>query len=187
MGRRGEVFTRKIFVKEGEKTYFFNIKENRYGEIFLNLVESSKRDSGEFMRKSIMVYKEDFHAFQEGFRVSLDYLRGDRRENFSLEKGEEQGRRKYHFSVKWNKFKWGSLFVSEERLGTTPDNNNNSLLVDERDMDDFLKGYFTVIQRFQDMINQKGSREQNLPKKKVQIKNSSPKKESRRRIVVRKT
>ena len=141
MGHRGEIFTRKIFVKDGEKTYFFNIKENRYGDRFLNLVESSKREGGPFRRNSIMVYREDFSPFMEGFSQSCEHLKKKDKTPFSLSKGEESGRRTFHFSVKWNKFGWGSIFVSEEREGYTSELHNEMILVDERDLEDFLKGY----------------------------------------------
>jgi len=29
MGKRGEVFTTRLFIDEGRKTFFFNVKENR--------------------------------------------------------------------------------------------------------------------------------------------------------------
>ena len=141
MGHRGEIFTRKIFVKDGEKTYFFNIKENRYGDKFLNLVESSKREGGPFKRNSIMVYREDLPSFMEGFSEACEHLHKKDKTQLSLAKGEESGRRTFHFSVKWNKFGWGSIFISEERSDYTSELHNEMILIDERDMEDFLKGY----------------------------------------------
>ncbi len=141
MGHRGEIFTRKIFVKDGEKTYFFNIKENRYGNKFLNLVESSKREGGPFKRNSIMVYREDLPSFMEGFSEACEHLNKKEKTQLSLSKGEESGRRTFHFSVKWNKFGWGSIFISEERSDYTSELHNEMILIDERDMEDFLKGY----------------------------------------------
>ena len=150
MGHRGEIFTRKIFVKDGEKTYFFNIKENRYGDRFLNLVESSKREGGPFKRNSIMVYREDLTAFMEGFSQSCEHLKKKDKTKFTLSKGEETGRRTFHFSVKWNKFGWGSIFVSEERADYTSELHNEMILVDERDLEDFLKGYVPAMSKLRE-------------------------------------
>ena len=40
MGLRGEIFSWRNTI--GRRTYFFNVKENRTGDVFLNLVESKK-------------------------------------------------------------------------------------------------------------------------------------------------
>jgi glycerol kinase len=40
MGTRGEVFSSKA--STAKRTYFFNVKENRLGDVFLNIVESKK-------------------------------------------------------------------------------------------------------------------------------------------------
>jgi hypothetical protein len=141
MGRRGEIFTRKIFVKDGDKTYFFNIKENRYGDKFLNLVESSKKETEMFVRNSIMIYQEDLAPFMEGFTLSRNHLKKRDKTKLSLSRGNETGRRTFHFSVKWNKFGWGSIFISEERGDQGSELHNEMILIDERDMEDFLKGY----------------------------------------------
>ncbi len=151
MGRRGEIFTRKIFVKEGEKTYFFNIKENRYGDKFLNIVESSKKDTEVFIRNSIMIYKEDLDPFMEGFTLSQQHLQKRDKTKLSLSRGLESGRRTFHFSVKWNKFGWGSIFISEERAEHTAELRNEMILIDERDLEDFLKGYVPAMAKLKNL------------------------------------
>ena len=62
MGQRGEIFSTRLFVDEGQKTFFFNIKENRYGDTYLNIVESRKTDRG-FVRSSIVVFAENLEKF----------------------------------------------------------------------------------------------------------------------------
>ena len=37
MGERGEVFSTKLI--NNDRTYFFNVKENVYGDLYLNIVE----------------------------------------------------------------------------------------------------------------------------------------------------
>ncbi|MDC7221483.1 MAG: DUF3276 family protein [Spirochaetales bacterium] len=151
MGHRGEIFTRKIYVKDGEKTYFFNIKENRYGDRFLNMVESSKKkEGGDFVRNSIMIYQEDLIPFMDGFSLSRTHLDKRDKTMLSLSKAKEGGRRTFHFSVKWNKFGWGSIFISEERADHVSERRNETILIDERDLEDFLKGYEPAMSRLRE-------------------------------------
>ena len=42
MGERGEVFSSKLV--KNDRTYFFNVKENIYGDLYLNVVESRPTD-----------------------------------------------------------------------------------------------------------------------------------------------
>ena len=42
MGVRGELFTNEIYLDN--RSYFFNVKETRTGDIFLQVVESKNRD-----------------------------------------------------------------------------------------------------------------------------------------------
>jgi glycerol kinase len=90
MGTRGEVFSSKA--NTAKRTYFFNVKENRTGDVFLNIVESKKSRmppgaaarmppgaaAGEeqFERRSVIVFKEDLAAFLEGFEAALKYIKG---------------------------------------------------------------------------------------------------------------
>jgi hypothetical protein len=69
MGARGEVFSTKIQLPN--RTYFFNVKENRFGDIYLNLVESKNKESGGFERQSIVVFADDTQQFLNGFDEAL--------------------------------------------------------------------------------------------------------------------
>ncbi|OHD13794.1 MAG: DNA-binding protein [Spirochaetes bacterium GWB1_48_6] len=74
MGMRGEVFSTKKIA--GKRTYFFNIKENRHGDLFLNMVESKKDPDGtSFERHSMIVFKEDMGPFIEGFEEAVAFLK----------------------------------------------------------------------------------------------------------------
>jgi len=76
MGTRGEVFSSKA--STAKRTYFFNVKENRTGDVFLNIVESSRRSGAEdqFERRSVIVFKEDLAAFLEGFDAAVRFIKG---------------------------------------------------------------------------------------------------------------
>jgi hypothetical protein len=72
MGLRGEVFTTRV--KSGKRTYFFNVKENRNGDLFLNIVESKKHNDHDFERHSIIIFKEDMDPFKENFMQAVNYM-----------------------------------------------------------------------------------------------------------------
>ncbi|MEE8592449.1 MAG: DUF3276 family protein [Spirochaetia bacterium] len=73
MGSRGEVFSTRITA--GKRTYFFNVKENRNGDMFLNLVESKKHEESDFERHSIIVFQEDLENFLAGFHQAVEFIR----------------------------------------------------------------------------------------------------------------
>jgi hypothetical protein len=75
MGLRGEVFSTKLVTND--RTYFFNVKENVYGDLFLNIVESKGTEggSGKFIRQSVVVYQEDLGEFIKEFQKSLDFIK----------------------------------------------------------------------------------------------------------------
>ena len=78
MGIRGEVFSTKT--STGKRTYFFNIKENRHGDLFLNMVESKKQLDSSFERHSMVVFEEDLETFMEGLTQAVEFLRKDKKE-----------------------------------------------------------------------------------------------------------
>ncbi len=73
MGLRGEIFSSKA--KSGKRTYFFNVKENRHGDLFLNIVESKKHTDSEFERHSVIVFNEDMESFLDGFQKAVQYIK----------------------------------------------------------------------------------------------------------------
>jgi hypothetical protein len=72
MGIRGEIFSTAVGLQN--RTYFFNVKENRLGDLYLNIVESKNRDSGGFERQSVILFAEDLPEFLKGFEESLRVL-----------------------------------------------------------------------------------------------------------------
>jgi len=76
MGIRGEVFSTKT--STGKRTYFFNIKENRHGDLFLNMVESKKQLDSSFERHSMVVFEEDLETFMAGLTQAVEFLRKDK-------------------------------------------------------------------------------------------------------------
>ena len=72
MGVRGEVFSTKVTLHN--RTYFFNVKENRLGDLYLNIVESKNRDEGGFERQSVILFADDLQDFLQGFDEALKVL-----------------------------------------------------------------------------------------------------------------
>lgn len=75
MGQRGEVFSWRITSSNDKRTYFFNLKENRTGDLYVTVVESKKHGETDFERRQIIVFEEDFIAFQNGMERVFDFAR----------------------------------------------------------------------------------------------------------------
>jgi len=78
MGLRGEIFSTRVILQN--RTYFFNVKENRVGDLYLNIVESKNRETGGFDRQSVILFAEDLQEFLKGFDESLRVLEKETRE-----------------------------------------------------------------------------------------------------------
>jgi len=72
MGVRGEIFSSRIILPN--RTYFFNVKENRLGDLYLNIVESKNRETGGFDRQSVILFADDLQEFLKGFDESLKVM-----------------------------------------------------------------------------------------------------------------
>ena len=88
MGLRGELFSTRVILPN--RTYFFNVKENRMGDLYLNIVESKNRDDGGFDRQSVILFADDLQEFLKGFDESLRIMEKEVRER------KKQGRAAAH-------------------------------------------------------------------------------------------
>jgi hypothetical protein len=102
MGLRGENFSTRVALQN--RTYFFNVKENRLGDLYLNIVESKNRESGGFERQSVILFADDLTEFLKGFDESLRVLEKAVREQRKSaprkdrDAGRERGRDSEHGS-----------------------------------------------------------------------------------------
>jgi len=62
MSSRGELYSTRV--DSENRTYFFNIKENRKGDMFLTIVESNNKNN-KFERYQVMVYEDTLAPFME--------------------------------------------------------------------------------------------------------------------------
>ena len=78
MGVRGELFTTQVVLDN--RSYFFNVKENRTGDVFLQIVESKSRNGEDFDRHAICIFAEDMQKFFKGLDDSVSFIDKDRKE-----------------------------------------------------------------------------------------------------------
>jgi hypothetical protein len=90
MGVRGEIFSTKVALQN--RTYFFNVKENRLGDLYLNIVESKNKETGGFDRQSVILFADDLQEFLSGFDESLRVLEKAVREQKRNAAGPKPGR-----------------------------------------------------------------------------------------------
>jgi hypothetical protein len=77
MGVRGELFTTDVQLDN--RTYFFNVKENRTGDVFLQVVESKNTEGAGFDRHAIVVFEDDMQKFLQGLENTLKFVEKNRK------------------------------------------------------------------------------------------------------------
>ncbi len=83
MGIRGELYTTQVTLTN--RSYFFNVKENRTGDVFLQIVESKNGKEGiERDRHQIAVFEEDMQKFFSGLDDSLKFIQKNKKERDKL-------------------------------------------------------------------------------------------------------
>lgn len=71
-------------VKAGKRVYYFDVKRDRRGEMYVSLTESKRlKDAGEdarpvFEKHKIFLYQEDMENFKAAFLEALDYVEGQK-------------------------------------------------------------------------------------------------------------
>ncbi len=88
---RHEIFS--DVVRAGRRTYFFDVKKTRKGDLYLTITESKKvydNDEGSFHfeKHKLFLYKEDFDKFSDALTQSVGFIQ----ENVGdfLEDGEQE-------------------------------------------------------------------------------------------------
>ena len=145
MGQRGEIFTTKVYAANGKKTFFFNVKENRYRDLFLNIVETKKKGESSFERHSMVIYKEDIHNFLNRFGDSLKLLTQGK-ESAESEFAADSGKRKYSFYVRRNKIGEYFLNITESRKDEDLMYQNESIRIFREQAADFQRGFDKAVE-----------------------------------------
>lgn len=85
MGLRGELFSTRA--SSEKRNYFFNVKENRRGDMFLNIVESKRaEDAVEVDRHQIVVYQEELEDFYNALTEAVEHIKSRRWQGFRQER-----------------------------------------------------------------------------------------------------
>lgn len=95
MGIRGELYTTQVLLDN--RSYFFNVKENRAGDVFLQVVESKKGDGSDFDRHQIAIFAEDMQKFLQGLDEALQFVEKDRKEKAKI-KAEKKAAKEARFA-----------------------------------------------------------------------------------------
>ncbi|MDA3912529.1 MAG: DUF3276 family protein [Bacteroidales bacterium] len=73
---RQEIFSN--VVRAGRRTYFFDVKKTRKGDLYLTITESKKMFDKEgafhFEKHKLFLYKEDFDKFTESLNNSVNFI-----------------------------------------------------------------------------------------------------------------
>lgn len=110
MGARGELYTTQITLEN--RAYFFNVKENRTGDVFLQVVESKSRDGGDFDRHQIAIFAEDMQEFLQGLDKSLSFIEKERKRRAKIAR-EKKAEKEAKYGKK--------VYVKKEEEGRKPD------------------------------------------------------------------
>ena len=73
-------------VRAGKRTYFFDVKSTRGGDLFLTITESRKRVGmdgvARFEKNKIYLYKEDFDKYADGLNDVIEFVKTNRPDYF---------------------------------------------------------------------------------------------------------
>ena len=92
MGARGELFTTQVTLDN--RSYFFNVKENRTGDVFLQIVESKSKEGGDFDRHQIAIFAEDMQKVFQGMEKSLNFIEKDRKNRQKIAREKKEAKEK---------------------------------------------------------------------------------------------
>ncbi|MCR5495851.1 MAG: DUF3276 family protein [Treponema sp.] len=98
MGARGELFTTEVYLDN--RSYFFNVKENRTGDVFLQIVESKSRDGADGERHQIAIFADDMQKFLQGMDRSLNFVEKDRKERAKIKAAKKVEKAKKVYRLK---------------------------------------------------------------------------------------
>ena len=98
MGARGELFTTEVYLDN--RSYFFNVKENRNGDVFLQIVESKNKEGIDADRHQIAVFADDMQKFLQGVDRSLNFIEKDRKQRAKLQAAKKAERAKKIYRIK---------------------------------------------------------------------------------------
>jgi hypothetical protein len=100
------------------RTYFFNVKENRMGDLYLNIVESKNKETGGFDRQSVILFADDLQEFLKGFDESLRVMEKAVRDKRRKGQGEKSESAETPAKQKTHSPKAAKRVVVKKKKGT---------------------------------------------------------------------
>ena len=95
---RGELYTTHVTLDN--RSYFFNVKENRNKDVFLQIVESKPAEFGnDGERRAIVVFADTMKDFLLGLDNSLKFIEKEQKERSKI-KAERKAEREAKFASK---------------------------------------------------------------------------------------
>lgn len=113
MSIRGELYTTEVVLDN--RSYFFNVKENRNGDIFLQIVESKKGDGADFDRLQISIFQEDMQKVLGGLDSALRFIEKEQK-NRKKAKAEKKAQKAEKYSGKSEKRVYRKKGEEDKRL-----------------------------------------------------------------------
>ncbi len=75
MGVRGELYSEKLTVADGKRSYFFNVKQNRNGDHFIVIAENVFKFDDRVDRQQIVVYEEHLDDFRYALNKAITMMK----------------------------------------------------------------------------------------------------------------
>jgi hypothetical protein len=94
---RGELFTTKVMMEN--RNYFFNVKENRAGDVFLQIVESKIKNGEDVERRDIVLFADNVRDFCRGLDEALGFVERDRRDRSRAARVAKAAKEKEHAAL----------------------------------------------------------------------------------------
>ncbi len=83
-----------VSIRAGKRTYFFDVKSTRQGDLYLTITESKKvfdyDGNSHFEKHKVFLYKEDFGKFIDGYDQAVAYIKEHKPEYFRELPEDEQ-------------------------------------------------------------------------------------------------
>jgi Protein of unknown function (DUF3276) len=149
MGERGEIDSSAIYTQHGQKTYFINVKENRYRDLFLVIAESVKNEGGTFDRFALNVFEEDLKFFEthlEKAEKLIEELEAkgpgnkDTPDAWAIKSSSGTGERYFRFSVS-KRARMIQLTIAEKKMGEPNDGFARTIRIDGDSIGSVIRQY----------------------------------------------
>lgn len=155
MGERGELDSAVIYTQHGQKTYFINIKENRYRDLFMVLAESIKTEAENFERFVLNVFEEDIENFfsqiTKGLHIieTMSFKDKVLPESWTMQSISGKKDRYFRFSIH-KRARVLQLVIAEQKLNEETSNFARTIRIDAESLVIVLKQYQRMMQRLLD-------------------------------------